>query len=136
MVVVSRIIQARNIGEGMSKKYVFEDLIKEVMNKTGIPMRCKEIWEKAIELKLDQKIGTKGKTPWDSISALLYTSIKEDSEASEYIKVSKRPTRFTLKTLYTDPEKIASIIKQQKKKEEKDKVSNYHERDLHPLLVK
>lgn len=120
----------------MSKKYVFEDLIKEVMNKTGIPMRCKEIWEKAIELKLDQKIGTKGKTPWDSISALLYTSIKEDSEASEYIKVSKRPTRFTLKTLYTDPEKIASIIKQQKKKEEKDKVSNYHERDLHPLLVK
>ena len=98
---------------------------------------CKEIWEKAKELQLDKKHGTKGNTPYDSIGAVLYTSIKEYPDSSDYVKVSNRPTRFALRNDYQDKDKIEKILSSQKyTNDTNEKELKYHERDLHPLLVK
>jgi hypothetical protein len=121
----------------MDAQYTFNDLTLEVLQKTGIPMSSQEIWEKAVELKLDQKIGSTGKTPWATIGARIYTNIKEAQTSSTYVQVSKRPTKFTLRSLYVNPTQTESIIQQQvKKMEEVVGKAKFHERDLHPLLVK
>jgi len=121
----------------MIEQYTFNELIVDVLQNTGIPMSSEEIWKKAIELKLDTKIGSSGKTPWATIGARLYTNIKEYQNSSTYIQVSKRPTKFTLRSLYTNPGQTEIIIEQQvEKMEEITKKVKFHERDLHPLLVK
>lgn len=112
----------------MDTSYTFSDLIKEVLQKTKMPMSSEEIWEKAIDFNLDKKIGPTGKTPWATIGARIYKNIKENQENSVYIQVSKRPTKFTLRDLNPNlvkPEVIIEVIKKEK----------FHERDLHPLLV-
>ncbi|MBK8569166.1 MAG: HrgA protein [Nitrosomonadales bacterium] len=121
----------------MESSYTFNELIVEVLQKSGIPMSSEEIWEKAVERHLDQKIGSTGKTPWATIGARIYTNIKEAPSSSIYVQVSKRPTKFTLRSLYLNPTQTENIVAQQiKTKEEGIAKSKFHERDLHPLLVK
>jgi len=121
----------------MSDQYTFNSLIIEIFNYTKEPMSAKEIWDKAIELEIDKKLGSKGVTPWDTVSARLYTNIKEEQENSIFIKVSKRPTKFILRTLYTNPEQTQKAIEKQiEKYEDTAKKIKFIERDLHPLLVK
>jgi hypothetical protein len=121
----------------MSDQYTFNDLIIETFNIIKEPMSAKEIWDKAEELKLDKKLGSKGITPWDTVSARLYTNIKEEQDKSIFIKVSKRPTKFILRSLYTNPESTKGTIERQIiKYEEIEKNIKYSERELHPLLSK
>jgi hypothetical protein len=121
----------------MEQQYTFNNLINDVFISTKVPMSAEEIWEKAIELNLDKKVGTTGKTPSATIAARLYTNIKIERENSVYILVSKRPTKFILRSLYTNPSLTEAIIEAQiNKKDELSGKTKYHERDLHPLLVK
>ncbi len=121
----------------MIEQYTFNELIVDVLQNSGMPMSSEEIWQKAIELNLDKKIGSSGKTPWATIGARLYTNIKENQSSSTYIQVSKRPTKFTLRSLYTNPTQTELIVEQQvEKKEEIEERIKFHERDLHPLLAK
>lgn len=121
----------------MEAQYSFIDLINDVFNSTKTPMTPEEIWEKAAELSLDKKLGSTGKTPWATIGARLYTNIKEQHDSSEYIQVSKRPSKFILRSQYTNPIQTQQIIEQQiKKKDEAIEKSKFNERELHPLLVK
>jgi len=100
-------------------------------------MSPEEIWEKAVELSLDKKLGSTGKTPWATIGARLYTNIKEQQDDSVYIQVSKRPSKFILRTYYTNPIKTQEVIEQQIKiKDEIIQKVKFNERDLHPILVK
>lgn len=39
-----------------------------------------EIWESGVKMGLDKKLGSIGTTPWNTIAAMLYTNIKEDSK--------------------------------------------------------
>jgi hypothetical protein len=100
-------------GEEMEIQYTFIDLINDVFNSTKTPMSPEEIWEKAVELSLDKKLGSTGKTPWATIGARLYTNIKEQQDDSVYIQVSKRPSKFILRTYYTNPIKTQEVIEQQ-----------------------
>ncbi|MBN1142448.1 MAG: HrgA protein [Deltaproteobacteria bacterium] len=121
----------------MAETYTFNELIKDVLEHTKIPMSSEEIWQKAVELNFDQKIGSTGKTPWATIGARLYTNIKENLDQSDFVQVSKRPTKFTLRTLFTNQAQIEQVVQQQvQKSEENISKTKYHERDLHPLLVK
>ncbi len=121
----------------MEIQYTFIDLINDVFNTTKSPMSSEEIWEKAVELSLDKKLGSTGKTPWATIGARLYTNIKEQQENSIYIQVSKRPSKFILRTYYTNPIKTQEEIEQQIKiKDEIIQRVKFNERDLHPILVK
>jgi len=121
----------------MDNPYTFHDLIKDVFNDSKIPMSSEEIWEKAKELGLDAKLGSAGKTPWATRGARLYTNIKEAQDNSLYIQVSRRPSKFILRSQYTNPTQTQEVIEQQiKKKDETIEKAKFNERDLHPLLVK
>ena len=121
----------------MEKQYTFFDLIIDVFQKTKTPMSPDEIWEKAIEIGLDKKIGTLGKTPAATIGARLYVDVKENGDKSKFIQVSRRPSRFLLRNLNLDYKAIEKAIENQETSEIKtSRESNFNERDLHPLLVK
>ena len=69
--------------------YTFWNLIDDVLSNSDTPLSEREIWDKAVELGLDKKLGSMGKTPWKTISASLYLHIR-DNEDSKYVKVGKR----------------------------------------------
>ena len=94
----------------MEKQYTFFDLIIDVFQKTKTPMSPDEIWEKAIEIGLDKKIGTLGKTPAATIGARLYVDVKENGDKSKFIQVSRRPSRFLLRNLNLDYKAIEKAI--------------------------
>ena len=63
--------------------------------------------------------------------------MKDFQDSSQFLKVSKRPTKFILRSLDTDPIKTQELIKLQEKNEDENRAkSKFSERDIHPLLVK
>lgn len=113
------------------------DLIFEVLQKTEEPMSAEEIWEKALEMKLDQKLNSFGKTPWATIGAQLYVNIRDNGENSQFIQVSRRPARFSLRALHLNAQQLEKKIERIEEAEiKKSNESHFNERDLHPLLVK
>lgn len=116
--------------------YTFFDLIDEIFNIFKEPFSEKEIWDKAVEIELDKKVESVGKTPWKTIGARIYGYMR-DKPDTKYIKVGKRPTRFYLKELMIN-ETNTSLDKKIDDKDKKVKIERekYNERDIHPLLVK
>lgn len=121
----------------MEKQYTFFDLIVDVFNETKNPMTADEIWEKAVEFGFDKKLGSLGKTPSATVGARLYVDAKDNGEKSTFVQVSKRPSRFLLRSLNLNSIQIENEIEKQESAEiKKYRESDFHERDLHPLLVK
>ncbi|WP_027326693.1 HTH domain-containing protein [Helicobacter pametensis] len=120
----------------MAKEYTFLDLAEEVLKEAKFPLTYGEIWKKACELGLDKKLQSIGKTPERSLSAALGNDAKKLN--SRVAIVSKQPRVFWLKSRKEelDSKELQKNIQIQIQKEEKVKEKNYHERDLHPLLVK
>ena len=121
----------------MEKQFTFFDLIVAVFEETKNPMSADEIWKKAVAMGLDKKLGTSGKTPSATVGARLYVDIKENGEKSTFLQVSKRPSRFILRSLNWNAADIESEIARKETAEAQSRrESGFHERDLHPLLVK
>jgi uncharacterized protein len=114
--------------------YSFLDVAYDVLKETSRPLTYQEVWQIGQEKGLAEKIGSTGKTPWNSLGAQLYVDVR-DNEASRFIKVGKRPARFFLR----ERQGLLSfnVISQIEKEETKtkEKKAEYHERDLHPLLT-
>ena len=108
-------------------KYTFMNLVLDVLNECHKPLTPEEIWTFAQSRGWDEKLETKGKTPWKTIGAQLYVSIRDGK--SIFAKFGKNPVRFGLNSFneqcvdlnYTG---ISNNIEKM-----------YHERDLHKLLV-
>ena len=124
------------------------ELAKEVLLKTQQALTPNEIWAKAVELGLDKAMEINGKTPWNTIGARLYVDISENIETI-FVITNRKPTRFFLKNFppkkttkeKTSAEKISTEKAENEsntlqKQGEKNKQEIFHERDLHPLLVK
>ena len=109
-------------------KTTFWDIIIRTLEAVKTPLTPQEIWQKANELDLMGDFTTSGKTPEASIGARCYTNILENGDDSELIKVSVKPTRFTLR-------KYGKNVTTVTVKEAKVPASKFQERDLHPLLV-
>jgi len=114
--------------------YSFLDLAYDVLKAATQPLTYQEVWQAGKEKGLTDKIKTSGKTPWQSLGAQLYVEVR-DNEESRFMKVGKRPARFFLKDRATElpADAVAKIEKEEAKK--KEKKTEYHERDLHPLLT-
>ncbi|HBO42726.1 MAG TPA: hypothetical protein DD670_02065 [Planctomycetaceae bacterium] len=114
--------------------YSFLDLAYDVLKGSATPLTYQEVWQVADEKGLVGKIKTVGRTPWQSLGARLYVEVR-DNEDSRFLKVGKRPARFFLKEKAADlpPDAVSRIEKEESKK--KEKKTEYHERDLHPLLT-
>ena len=117
----------------------FLELAKRTIEQVGKPLSPTEIWEKATELKITDNVESVGKTPWNSVGARIYISIR-DNKDSEFIQISKRPAKFYLKKLLEekDKDKLLYEIKNSIDEEERNisKNKSFNERDLHPLLVR
>ena len=88
-----------------------KQLTVTVLRETKIPMTVKDIWTYAYD---STKIDTKrfqGKTPWHTIGAIIYDSIKAKGEGSEFVKISGRPVRFGLKNIdyNQNPESVKGL---------------------------
>ena len=120
--------------------YSFRDLARDVLKSTERPMSAEQIWDEANALGIAAKVGSKGKTPWRSIQAQLYTDIKDGSN-SAFVQLSKHPVLFVLKSLsYGDVQlELASedVSDGDDKPATTAKASKpqWGERDLHPLLA-
>jgi uncharacterized protein len=80
---------------------------------------------------LDIKLGTTGKTPWRSIGAQIYVNIR-DNEQSPFMQYSPRPARFVLKRYANQKFDFPEEVETEK---EIKQFKDFHERDLHQLLV-
>ena len=102
-------------------------LSKKILEETKIPMNADEIWKYAIEKGYDSKTSVRGKTPWNTIGAQIYTNIQKDPN-SVFVKVSARPQKFGLRGYDYGTVEDSNYGKKQKE-------SKAMERELHPLLV-
>ena len=110
----------------------FLQLAKEILSKAKYPMTSIEIWEIAKKEKYDEKVGSKGQTQWDTMRVAIANDIKNRKD-SAFCIVNQRPTTFWLNARKSEiniDELNAKIPESKKQKE------SFHERDLHPLLVK
>ncbi|EHB9424044.1 HrgA protein [Campylobacter jejuni] len=111
----------------MSGKLTYKELIIEVLKQTKKPLNVSEIWQKALEKGLDKKLSSIGQTPTQTIWNRLLT------DKINFLKTSIKPTTFWLKERENELLKLDNKNEITNKKQEKNK---FHERDLHPLLVK
>ncbi|MDZ7696313.1 MAG: HTH domain-containing protein [Deltaproteobacteria bacterium] len=114
--------------------YSFLNLAYDVLKAATQPLTYQEVWQIGKEKGLTDKIKTSGKTPWQSLGAQLYVEVRDNVD-SHFMKVGKRPARFFLKERAAElpADAVAKIEKEEAKK--KEKKTEYHERDLHPLLT-
>ncbi|EJG4436937.1 HrgA protein [Campylobacter jejuni] len=111
----------------MSGKLTYKELIIEVLKQTKKPLNVSEIWQKALEKGLDKKLSSIGQTPTQTIWNRLLT------DKINFLKTSIKPTTFWLKERENELLKLDDKNEITNEKQEKNK---FHERDLHPLLVK
>ena len=117
-------------------KTTFWNIIEKTIEKVGIPLSAKEIWDKANEYELLGDFSTSGKTPWATIAAYCYTDINNNGEKSLIVQTSERPSQLFLRRLTKniDIHKIQKQKDTELAKKEKIEIKKFNERDLHPLL--
>jgi hypothetical protein len=79
-------------------QWTFLELAEQVFEEEHRPLSPLEIWEAAKDKGYDRKVGSIGRTPWQSIGAQIYVSIR-DKEDSPFVKIDSRPKRFYLRSL-------------------------------------
>jgi len=106
----------------------FIELVLKVLEETKTPLNSEEIWEYAKSHNYHTEVGSQGKTPWASIGARIYVSMRDDKN-SPFAATSTRPKRFYLKShgIVEPPNGIENKL-------ETKKVS-FLEVELHPFLA-
>jgi hypothetical protein len=116
----------------------FLSLTEIVLKHAGQPLTTVEIWKYAEKHDLMGDLRTKGKTPWASIGAQVYTDLIAHGDKSIFIQTSKRPARFAMRDTWKGQlRQKAGQLKNQLEAINFDdpEIKNFHERDLHPILV-
>ncbi|MGN1360335.1 MAG: restriction endonuclease [Kiritimatiellia bacterium] len=78
----------------MSDRITFIELARLILAQTTEPLTPDEVWQRACQTGLVQRLGTTGKTPVETLSARLYTSVKKPG--SPFLATNDRPKRFQL----------------------------------------
>lgn len=120
-------------------KMTFLELAEEVLKQAKYPLDYRQIWEQAKTINPNET-EDRGQTPWETMGARLFVDVR-DKVDSKFIKIGSRPARFWLKVreneiVGKESEIEAEIEKVQKQEIKIKEKSTFHERDLHPLLVK
>ena len=106
-----------------------KQLAISVLKEAKTPMTVEDIWEYALASTRIETDKFQGKTPWRTIGAIIYTSIKNKGQQSEFIKIDGRPTRFYLKNESYD------ILKDEKNTNVSIRKDSKIERELHKYLT-
>ena len=116
------------------QKMTFFKIAEKTLETVEKPLSPRQIWEKANELGLTEGFRTTSKTPINSIGAYIYTDIKNNRDESTFIRTNERPAIFFLRKLGHIWGTSKSKELENEKKEE-ETLKQFHERDLHPLIV-
>ncbi|WQY11161.1 hypothetical protein KVL45_00460 [Helicobacter pylori] len=122
----------------------YRELGKKVLEQAEEPLNAKEIWERACEMGLDKELSSIGKTPIATLGSQLgehdisndkkqfYVARKEGGAFFYWLKSRERefPPQETPDAKEEDDEQIECSDAAKKQK------NSFHERVLHPLLVK
>jgi uncharacterized protein len=114
--------------------YSLLDLAYDVLKQAIKPMIYQEIWQVAQEKGFTAKLDSTGKTPWQSLGARLYVEVR-DNDDGRFIKVGSRPTRFFLRERAAELPADAAVKIELEERKKPEKKTQYHERELHPLLA-
>ncbi|MDO7818092.1 HTH domain-containing protein [Helicobacter pylori] len=115
------------------------ELGKKVLEQAKRSLKPKEIWERACEMGLDKERPSIGKTPWSTLGTDLgkdkkqfYVARKEGGAFFYWLKSRERefPPQETPDSKEEDDEQSECSDTAKKQK------NSFHERVLHPLLVK
>ncbi|WQW09478.1 hypothetical protein KVK05_00455 [Helicobacter pylori] len=115
------------------------ELGKKVLEQAERPLSTKEIWERACEMGLDKERPSIGKTPWSTIGSDLgkdkkqfYVARKE--KGTHYYWLKSREREFPPQE--TPDAKEEDDGQSERSDTAKKQKNSFHERVLHPLLVK
>lgn len=79
-------------------RFGFLDLARKILEEEKKALTSSEIWDIAKAKGYDKQINSQGLTPWNTISARIYTDIK-NNPSSIFEQIGIRPTRFAIKSL-------------------------------------
>ena len=113
----------------------YKELIVEILQQAQEPLTSGQIWARACEIGLDKKLSNLGKTPVATIGATISIYTRLGEKENQFIFASKRPTTFWLKERENELLNIMNLKITNGVTSKNDKIK-FHERDLHPLLVK
>ncbi|EJC19603.1 HTH domain-containing protein [Helicobacter pylori] len=117
----------------------YKELGKKVLEQAEKPLSTEEIWERACEMGLDKERPSIGRTPWSTIGSDLgkdkkqfYVARKKGNAFFYWLKSRERefPPQETPDSKEEDDGQSECSDTAEKQK------NSFHERDLHPLLVK
>lgn len=98
---------------------------KEILQSRGVALSPNKLYKEALNLGLDNRLTFSGKTPWASFAACIYMDIKNNPNTIFEV-VQEKPILIKLKNQNLTEEKTIKIV---------EKVQNFHERDIHPILA-
>ncbi|WQR64577.1 hypothetical protein KVD00_06850 [Helicobacter pylori] len=117
----------------------YRELSEKVLEQAKRPLSVKEIWEKACEMGLDKERPSIGKTPWSTIGS----DLRNDKKQFYVIDEKEDPFLYWLKSREREfpPQKTPDAKEEDDEQSEcsgtaKKQKNSFHERVLHPLLVK
>ena len=117
-------------------QYTFLNLVVDVLKIADRPLSYREIWKKATDEGLAERVGRGTRTPLQSISATISLDIRNNPNTCLAVE-GKNPRRYFLNTRegeLKDPRKQLQAAEREEKREERTE-SKLRERDLHPLLA-
>ncbi|PUD51975.1 hypothetical protein C2R66_03185 [Helicobacter pylori] len=120
------------------------ELGKKVLEQAGKPLSVKEIFEKACEMGLDKELSSIGETPIATLGSQLGEHNIPNDEKQFYVANNKkRPFRYWLKSREREfpPQETPDTKEEDDGQSEcsdtaEKQKNSFHERVLHPLLVK
>ncbi len=108
----------------------FLQLAQKVLSEVEQPLTANEIWQIAVTKGYDKLVDSKGKTPWATLSALIYVDVR-DNPLTVFAQIGAQPKRFILKSQI---DKLGGKIEETSFPTQIQK-SDFLEKDLHPLMV-
>ncbi|MDO7810187.1 HTH domain-containing protein [Helicobacter pylori] len=122
----------------------YRELGKKVLEQAEEPLSAEEIWERACEMGLDKELSSIGKTPIATLGSQLGEhDISNDKKQFYVTNNKKRPFHYWLKSREREfppqetPDSKEEDDEQSECSDTAEKQKNsFHERVLHPLLVK
>ncbi|MGC9780064.1 MAG: hypothetical protein HZR80_12535 [Candidatus Heimdallarchaeota archaeon] len=109
-------------------KLTFLELAIKVLEEEKKALSATQIWQIAESKGYASEVGSEGKTPANTLWAVLYRDEKKFD--SPFIIIDERPKRFALKKLFEKGLIVEDIIS-----EIESKFVHYNESDLHPFLA-
>lgn len=110
----------------------FLELAQTVLKEAKTPLAPTEIWQTAVDKGFDKQLDSGGKTPWQTLYAQIYVSVRDNLQ-SPFQVTDSRPKKFFLKSQVSQLDLTVETVN--KEPLLKTKRYDYLEKDLHPFLT-